>query len=516
MAEAKAMARDPARDARIEAATALHRFGFAPRPGGLAAFASDPRGALLAELQKPDAGQIRNGDLLSSGEAARAAFDFRQERKAARLAERAAREQDRAAARARQNGATGDAQPADTAKPDTAQPGMSASGADQPMAAAQQRRADATPRRQPGVPQQIYLEEARARLAAALGAETGFVERLVWFWSNHFCVSVDKGPVRPLAGAFEREAIRPHVLGRFSDMLLAVETHPAMLLYLDNARSIGPNSFAGRRRGKGLNENLAREILELHTLGVRTGYSQEDVTSFAKVITGWSIVPVRQNPERGGEFVFNPRLHEPGPQRVIGRSYDDDGFAQGRAVLLRLAGEPATAKHVATKLARHFVADQPPPPLIDRLAKRFTETDGDLKELAKTLVTSPEALQAPRAKLRRPGEWLAGAMRATGISPSDVRPLTQAHNLLGEPLWRPPAPNGFSDDSADWLDGLAQRLDIANQFARRTGDLIDPEQVAEATFGPLLTGDTRQALSRAESRQQAVALLLMAPEFQRR
>ena len=184
------------------------------------------------------------------------------------------------------------------------------------------------------VPQQIYLAEAKARYDAALNADIGLVERLVWFWSNHFCVSADKGPTRPLCGAYEREAIRPHVLGKFSDMLLAVETHPAMLLYLDNARSIGPNSFAGMRRGKGLNENLAREIMELHTLGVRTGYTQTDVTNFAKVITGWTIVPPRQDPERGGEFIFNPRMHEPGAaDACIGKTYPEDGFEQGRAVL---------------------------------------------------------------------------------------------------------------------------------------------------------------------------------------
>src|SRR5262249_49139897 len=160
----------------------------------------------------------------------------------------------------------------------------------------------------------------------------------------------------PLAGAYEREAIRAHALGRFADMLGAVECHPAMLIYLDNARSIGPNSQAGQNRGRGLNENLAREILELHTLGVRTVYSQAAVTNFGKMITGWSIVPFQQDPVRGGEFMFNPRLHEPGTQTVIGTSYADAGYDQGRRVLGDLARHPATAKHVAYKLARHFVA----------------------------------------------------------------------------------------------------------------------------------------------------------------
>lgn len=492
-------------DPKAEAATLLHRFGFAPKPGVLARFSKDPRGALLAELEAPNAGRIENDELLSGGEAARAAFDFRQERKAARLQERAARESER----------TAQARQAPVPSGGMAKPEMAQNMAHD---TAQDMAAGSAPKRKPGagVPQQIYLEEARARLDAALNAETGFAERLVWFWSNHFCVSADKGPVRALCGAFEREAIRPHITGTFADMLLAVESHPAMLFYLDNVRSIGPDSVAGRRSGKGLNENLAREILELHTLGVRTGYSQTDVTNFAKVITGWSVVPFKRNPEHGGEFVFNERLHEPGVQHVIDRDYADNGFAQGRDVLLRLAHHPATARHIATKLARHFVADDPPPPLVERLARRFSDTGGDLKEVGKALIAAPEARDAPRAKLRKPAEWMVGALRATGITPTNVRPIVQSQNLLGEPLWRPPAPNGFSDNSAAWMDGLAERLDIANQFARRTGDLIDPDVVADDTFGPLLSADTKEALGRAESRPQAVALLLMSPEFQRR
>jgi uncharacterized protein (DUF1800 family) len=366
----------------------------------------------------------------------------------------------------------------------------------------------------PGVPQQIYLQEAKARFDAALQADTGFVERLIWFWSNHFCVSADKGPVRSLCGAFEREAIRPHVRGKFSDMLLAVETHPAMLLYLDNARSMGPNSFAGQRRGKGINENLAREIMELHTVGVRSGYNQADVTNFAKVITGWSVVPPKQT--GGGEFMFNERLHEPGSERIMAHDYGDGGFEQGRAVLLALARSPATARHIATKLAHHFVADEPPPSLVDKLTKRFRDTDGDLNEVSRALLTASEAWEAPPSKLRRPSEWLVNSLRALNLSPPDVRPLLQAQNLLGEPLWRPPAPNGFSDDSTPWMGGLGQRLDIANNLARRVGGIVEPDEVAGRALGPLLSDDTRQAITHAESRPQAIALLLMAPEFQRR
>ena len=507
-------------DPKFEAAFALHRFGFGPRAGSIAAIASDPRGALLAELDRPSIGRISDSDLLTSGEAARAAFDFRQVQKATRLAQRAEREMNSNTAnntvpQAGSQAPNSQAPMADTggmeAKPGQggANAGAAPNNATTPN--------NAAPRNPgPGVPQQIYLEEAKVRIDAALSAEIGFVERLVWFWSNHFCVSADKGPVRPLCGAYEREAIRHHVLGRFTDMLAAVESHPAMLLYLDNARSIGPNSFAGVNRGKGLNENLAREILELHTLGVRTVYTQDDVTKFANVITGWTIFPPRQDPTRGGEFNFNARMHEPGPQKVVNRIYPDNGVDQGRAVLADLARHPATAKHLSEKLARHFIADQPPPVLVEALAKRFRDTDGNLKEMAKALIMAPDAWSAPRSKIKRPGEWIVSALRAIGVTPPDVRPVIQAHNLLGEPLWRPSAPKGFPDENAAWVDGLAQRLDIANQLARRVSALVEPEAVVDAALGPLASKETRQAITRAESRPQALALLLMAPEFQRR
>ncbi len=488
------MSADPSSgDPKMQAALALHRFGLGPRPGGIDAIAADPRGAVLAEL-KPGAGRIDDPDLLSSGEAAREAFEARQERRMARLAARTAPN-------------AGGTPNKDMANNDMANKEMVKPGA-APVTA------------KPGlpVPQQLYLAEAKARVDAGLQADIGLVERLVWFWSNHFCISADKGPgVRAMCGAYEREAIRPHVFGKFSDMLLAVETHPAMLIYLDNARSIGPDSIAGVRRGKGLNENLAREILELHTLGVRTGYSQDDVTNFAKVITGWTIVPLRQNLDKGGEFAFNPNMHQPGVQTVAGKTYPSSGIEQGRAVLLDLAHHPATAKHIATKLATHFVADQPPQPLVDRLGKRFLDTRGDLMEVIKALVTAPESWDAPRSKLKKPAEWTLAAMRACGLELHDVRRVVNTQNLLGEPLWRPASPKGFSDDSAAWLDGLAERLDIANALARRIGnDLREPDAMVDAALGPLASAETRQTIKRAESRQQALALLLMAPEFQRR
>jgi uncharacterized protein (DUF1800 family) len=478
-------------DRKVEAALCLHRFGLGPRAGSIEAIASDPRGALLAEIERPDAGRINDAALLTSAQCARAAFKFQQEQRVARQAERAAR----------------------NANPAEARPGGAPTEMKSPEQAAQ-----AAPARTagPGVSQRLYLEEAKARVHAALDSRVGFAERLVWFWSNHFCVSADKGNVRPICGAHEREAIRGHVLGRFGDMLLAAESHPAMLIYLDNARSIGPGSIAGMRQKRGLNENLAREILELHTLGVRTVYSQEDVTSFARVITGWTVTPPRQDPEHAGEFLFNARMHEPGAHAVVGKSYPDGGVEQGRAVLAALARHPATAKHIASKLARHFIADDPPPALVQRLAKRFLDTDGHLKELAKALVTAPEAWESARGKLKRPSEWIIAALRAAGIAPADITPVMQAHNLLGEPLWRPTAPKGFADESGPWLDGLSQRLDIANQLARRMPAEADPRQMFEDTIGPIAAAETRQSIVRAESRPQALALLFMAPEFQRR
>jgi uncharacterized protein (DUF1800 family) len=473
-------------DPKASAALALHRFGLGPRSGTVAAIAADARGALLAELDRPGAARIPDADLPASGAAARAAFEFQESQRLARQAQRAAR----AASPPAGADAATQSKPAEAAAP--------------------------AMRAGPPVPQQLYLAEAKARIHGALGAEIGFAERLAWFWSNHFCVSADKGGVRPICGAYEREAIRPHVLGRFGDMLLAVEQHPAMLIYLDNARSIGPDSIAGLRQKRGLNENLAREILELHTLGVRTVYTQEDVTRFANVITGWTVVPPRREPTRGGVFEFNPRMHQQGAQTIIGHTYPDNGEEQGRAVLATLARHPATGKHVAAKLARHFVSDTPPPALVERLARRFLDTHGDLKELAKTLVISPEAWDTPASKLKRPGEWIIASLRAVGVTPPDIGPVMQAHNLLGEPLWRPSAPKGFADESAPWLDGLAQRLDIANQLARRVGEQVDARAVFEEVLAPLASTETRQAITRAESRPQALALLLMAPEFQRR
>jgi len=475
----------------FEAALALHRFGFGPVAGSIAAIADDPRGALLADLERPGAGRVAAAQLPNSAQAARSLFEFRAERlakeKLAQRAKQAAEAEGMGSAAANAPNPDGDAQ---TPAPQAAQ--------------------NQNP--PPALPVQLIQNEGKVRIEAAVAADIGFVERLVWFWSNHFCVSADK--IVSMAGAYEREAIRPHVLGRFVDMLTAVETHPAMLFYLDNGLSIGPNSTAGINRDKSLNENLAREILELHTLGVRTGYSQDDVTRFANVLTGWTWVAFGE-PSHGGEFVFVKRMHEPGEQTVIGKAYPDTGMNQGRAVLADLARQPATAVHIAHKFARHFVADQPPPSLVDKLAKSFTDSDGNLKELARTLIAAEEAWTPERTKLKRPAEWIISALRLTGAQWVIGR-VMGGQALLGEPLWRPPAPNGFADDESEWIDGLSQRIDAADNFSGGAAERLDPVALAEAGLGPLASAETRNTVARAQSRAQALVLLLMSPEFLRR
>jgi hypothetical protein len=301
------------------AALALHRFGFGALRDSITAIAADPRGALLSDLDRPGAGFLAV-KLPSSAAAARAVSDFRAEEQAkSKLAQRAKKEAE----------AMGMASASDAAA--STPPLSTLMSMPKPS--------------EPPLPQQIFQNEAAARYEAAAGADIGFVERLVWFWSNHFCISADKDIA--MVGAYEREAIRAHVLGRFADMLIAVESHPAMLYYLDNVGSMGADSIAGISGDKGLNENLAREILELHTLGVRSGYSQADVTNFAKVLTGWTSTDAA-DPAHGGEFLFNKRLHEPGQQTVLGKFYAQGGADQGRAVLADLAHHTATARRTKT------------------------------------------------------------------------------------------------------------------------------------------------------------------------
>jgi uncharacterized protein (DUF1800 family) len=367
--------------------------------------------------------------------------------------------------------------------------------------------------------QKTYRAEALARLQRAVIADCGFVERLVVFWSNHFCISANKGGLaRMWAGSFEREAIRPYVLGRFGDMLKAVEQHPAMLFFLDNQQSLGPDSRAGQNRKRGLNENLAREIMELHTLGVGGGYSQDDVTSLARIITGWTFAGRQGRLGTPGSFVFNANAHQPGPQLLLGKSYENNGVAQGEAALVDIARHLSTAKFIATKFVRHFVADDPPQALVARLQKVFGESDGDLRAMTSALLDSDEAWQAPLTKMRSPYEFLVATGRLLARIPEDPGSYLGSLNLLGQPLWSPSGPNGFPDTSAAWAapEGMKLRLDISAQTASRVADKIDPRDLLEFAIADAASPETRRTIEHAESRQQALALLLMSPEFQRR
>ena len=365
----------------------------------------------------------------------------------------------------------------------------------------------------------VFRDEAMASIGRSVAAPCGFYERLVGFWTNHFSVSAARGPViRLFAGAFEREAIRPHVLGKFEDMLLAVEQHPAMLAFLDNATSIGPNSRAGQRRARGLNENLAREILELHTLGVNGGYTQQDVGALARIITGWSFGPLDGRLGPPGDFNFNANTHEPGTQILLGKTYAQPGMEQGVAALRDLSAHPATAKFVATKLARHFVADDPPPSIVERLASVFAKTGGDLRAVSLALVDDDAVWTAPLTKIRSPRDFIIATLRLVGFDPQQpgrvLNPLAQ----LGQPFWSPAGPDGFADTNAVWAssEGMKLRLELSSGIGQRLGGSLDARQLLDAIGGTGLSAETRRAVAGAASRQQGLALALMSPEFQRR
>jgi len=531
-----------ARDSK-NALVALNRFGFGARGGASGDFinaASDPRGFVKAELLRPNGVLLEVPGLQSTPALAKAVFEYQFETKQARDA---AAKSGAAATPAEAPPPQPEADPKRRSlslsniameispKESPMQPAMQAAAnnsGNAPMAPAEagplnpamQPNAAKPPPQQPlNIIQKTFRAEALARLQRATLAECGFVERLVAFWSNHFCISANKGGLaRMWAGSFEREAIRPHVLGHFGDMLKAVEQHPAMLFFLDNQQSLGPDSRAGQNRNRGLNENLAREIMELHTLGVGGGYSQDDVTSLARVITGWTYAGRQGELGQPGSFVFNANAHQPGAQRVMGKIYEAGGVAQGEAVLSDIARYPPTAKFIATKFARHFVADDPPPALTARLQDTFTRTDGDLKALANALVDSDEAWQAPLTKVRSPYEFLVASGRLLARIPEDPGRYIGGLNVLGQPLWSPAGPNGFPDTNAAWAapEGMKLRLDISAQIASRLAEGIDPVGLLELAAADAASEETRRTIERAESRQQALALLLMSPEFQRR
>jgi uncharacterized protein (DUF1800 family) len=393
-----------------------------------------------------------------------------------------------------------------------ADPGPPGPSVAEGFAAIRQDREEEKASGQPDRVRTLFKGEVDALVGQALTTDTPFRERLVWFWANHFTISLRGGRTGALGGDFIRTAIRPHVTGRFGDMLLAVMRHPAMLLYLDNAGSIGPNSPVGLRRGRGLNENLARECLELHTLSPASGYTQADVTSFARLLTGWSVANGEKEP---AGFFFRPAVHEPGEQVVLGRSFPA-GEAGGVAALAFLAAHPATYRHLATKLVQHFVADQASDAAVQAVARVLHDTNGDLGQAAAALLGLDGAWQ-PLAKLRSPQDYVLAAMRAADL-PVAKRPDGAAiMRGLGQPLFGAPFPIGWPDLAADWAgpEAMMRRVDWAYGFAGRAAAL-DPAAMAEASLGPLLSADTGAAIRRAGSRRDGLTLLFTSPEFQRR
>jgi len=371
--------------------------------------------------------------------------------------------------------------------------------------------------------QRIRQTEISATLNRRVTTDRPFVERLVAFWSNHLCVSMAGGPqVASFAGHYEREVIRPHVLGRFEDMVLASARHPAMLFYLNNFQSIGPESqqarAASRRQGRerGLNENYARELLELHTLGVDGGYTQADVEAMARILTGWTIGGVGPGAAAPIGFSFVSLTHEPGTKTVLGKDYRQAGLAEGEEAIRDLCAHPATARFIATKLVRHFVSDVPPESAVDRVASVFRETEGDLGAVAASLVTLDEAWDPDRRKFRTPQDWLVAALRAAGAR--QVAPLlTQALTQLRHPIWAPPSPKGFGDMLGDWADpdGLMNRAEMARTTVERMPRVgVDPVRLVEVVDLP--ADDPLPALLADTSipADERLALAFGGPAFQ--
>jgi len=374
----------------------------------------------------------------------------------------------------------------------------------------------------------LYLDQVAARYRVAVTTAESFRERLVHFWTNHFAVCADKSQVLALAGTLENEAIRPHVAGRFADMLAAVEAHPAMILYLDNQASIGPGSPLARRRNwraagngrtLGINENLAREILELHTLGVDGGYTQQDVTSFAQVLTGWSLgtdrAPLGGEP---GKFTFHDAAHEPGAKTILSMRYAQSGVAQPRAVLADLAKHPATARHLASKLARHFVADDPPFDTVERIATAFRDSDGDLPTVYRAIIETPAAWAGVGVKFKTPHELVVSTFRMLDFVPAEPRQIAAPFELLGQRPYAPGSPAGWPDAAMHWdgSDALLKRIEWASALAARVGSRAHPLSLGEKSLGAALNERTRIAIARAASAGQGITLLLASPEFQRR
>jgi uncharacterized protein (DUF1800 family) len=390
------------------------------------------------------------------------------------------------------------------------------------------------------------IELSEQKILRAVYSPRQLQEVLVDFWFNHFNVDARKGADRFMLTEYERDTIRPHVFGKFRDLLEATATSPAMLFYLDNWMSADPNGPHLERRSrvvrgpfgrpfivqpppqmarqnprapKGLNENYGRELMELHTLGVDGGYTQKDVTEVARAFTGWTI----QNPRMGGGYRFEPRLHDPGQKVVLGHVIKAGGDENdGRQVLDILARHPSTARFIAEKLVRRFVADTPPPDLVDRVAARFAETGGDLREVTRTIVTSPEffSADAHRAKVKTPFEFIVSAVRATGADVEDARPLVRQAQEQGMPLYQCQPPTGYKDTADAWVNtgALVGRMNFALALAGNTlrGITVSQQPTASELINGELSESTKATIAKAAGGPQIAALTLGSPEFQRR
>jgi uncharacterized protein (DUF1800 family) len=480
-----------------DAAIAANRFGLGARPGEAASIGADPRGWLEAQLAA-----LPHAPSASPPESARVLAEARDLRVVRQVA-----------AQARAN----------LVRPPQQETPPPTPGIDE----------DAI-RELGAFIREHYVAQTEMRHRLAIETQRPFVERLVHFWSNHFAVSADKQPLAALAGLYEQEAIRPHVTGNFYDLLLAAVRHPAMILYLDNQASMGPRSqaavFVQRRAGRelGLNENLAREILELHTLGVDGGYAQTDVAELAKVLTGWSIGGALREARgplarlggdggKPGEFHFRAAMHEPGDKSILGKRYRESGVEEGEAVLRALSSHPSTATHLATKLARHFVADDPPPKLVERLAAVYRRSDGELAPVYRALLEASESWREPRSKFKTPNDFVLSAHRALDFVPEDLRGVTAFLTQAGQRPYAPGSPAGWPDTAASWNggDALLKRIEFAAAAGRRVGTRVEPMTLAGEVLGEL--GEhTSMTIRDAGSRSQGFAILLASPEFQRR
>ena len=511
-----------------DAASVANRFGLGAMPGTLDSL-HDPRGMLAQQVRTPPVNTDAFAGLTRSADYLAAEIDFQRDRRARKRDLEAANDSDGKAGAKGATDGDGDRFKPDSAKPDSAK--ADSIKADQVKALGDGFRKEFGPQ---------LLAEGAARWQVALNVPIGFDERIVRFWSNHFAVSVDKRAALLYAAPMEREVIRPLAFGRFQDLLLGVETHPAMLRYLDNAASIGPDSRFGARatafesaaaaqpkRKAGLNENLAREILELHTLGVNGGYTQADVTELARAITGWSTQGPRDGRFGGGlsgatpdsttGFIYRENTHEPGARTILGKRYAEGGMEQGRSVLADLALNPATAKHLSFKLARHFVADQPPPKLVQHMAVAYLESGGDLRALYLAMLQGDEAWSPEARKFRTPDDFLLAALRALGTRQvEDVRRIAGLLARLGQPSFVPRSPAGFADTADAWIgpDALWKRIQTAEELSLHAPRSLVPAQVARDALGSRLDAATAQAIARADSPTQALALLFASPDFQ--